>query len=60
MPTIYLHSSGIGSNNWPRYSNKEFDALLEKGRTAWEVEERVPIYTKVVEIIREDLPFLPH
>ena len=50
------HTSEIGKNNWSRYSNKEVDALLEKGRTTWKWEERVPFYKKVVEIAREELP----
>ena len=55
---MYLHSGEIDKNNWSRYSNKEMDALLEKGRTTWRWEDRVPIYRRVVEIIREDLPIL--
>ena len=55
---LWLHSSEIGQSNWSRYSNKEFDQLLEKGRTTWKWEDRVPIYRKVVEIINEDLPLL--
>ena len=55
---LYLHSGEIDKNNWSRYNNKEMDALLEKGRTAWKWEDRVPIYQKVVEIIKEDLPIL--
>ena len=54
----YLHSGEIDKNNWPRYSNKELDELLEKGRTTWKWEDRVPIYRKIVEIIKEDLPIL--
>jgi len=53
-----LHSSELEKNNWSRYSNKELDESLEKGRTTWNWEERVPIYRKVVEIIKEDLPIL--
>ena len=55
---LYLHSGEIGKNNWSRYSNKELDQLLEKGRTTWKWEERVPFYQKAVEIIKEDLPVL--
>ena len=55
---LYLHSGEIGKNNWSRYGNKELDQLLEKGRTTWKWEERVPIYQKAVEIIKEDLPVL--
>ncbi len=53
-----LHSSEIDRNNWSRYANKELDPLLEKGRTTWNWEDRVPIYRKVVEINKEDLPIL--
>ena len=55
---MYLHSGEIGKNNWSHYSNKELDKLLEKGRTTWKWEDRVPIYKEVVEIIKEDLPIL--
>jgi peptide/nickel transport system substrate-binding protein len=55
---FYLHSGEIDKNNWSRYSNRELDELLEKGRTAWKWEDRVPIYRKVVESIKEDLPIL--
>ena len=53
-----LHSQEIGTNNWSQYSNQELDGLLVKGRTAWKWEDRVPIYKKVVEIIKEELPIL--
>lgn len=53
---LTMHSGEIDKNNWSRYSNREMDKLLEAGRTAWKVEDRAPIYKKVVEIIREDLP----
>jgi len=53
---LYLHSGEIDKNNWSRYNNKEVDALLEKGRTTWKWEDRVPIYRQVVDIIKEDLP----
>ncbi len=52
----FFHSSEIGKNNYSRYSNKEVDALLEKGRLTWKTEERKPIYKKVVEMIREEVP----
>ena len=55
---LYLHSGEIDKNNWSRYSNKQLDALLEKGRTTWKWEDRVPIYRQVVETIKEDLPIL--
>ena len=55
---LWLHSGEIGKNNWARYQNKELDGLLERGRTTWKWEDRIPIYKKVVEIIKEDLPLL--
>jgi len=53
---MYLHSSEIAKNNYSFYSNKEVDALLEKGRTTMDWEERKKFYKKVLEIVREDLP----
>jgi peptide/nickel transport system substrate-binding protein len=53
---MYLHSSEIGINNYSRYSNKEVDALLEKGRTTMKWEDRRQFYKKALEILREDLP----
>ena len=53
-----LHSGEIGKNNWSGYRNPELDQLLEKGRTALRFEDRVPLYQRAVEILREDLPFL--
>lgn len=54
----YFHSSEIGKNNWARYKNPEIDKLVTQGRTTWEMEERRPIYKKVVDILIEDLPVL--
>jgi len=53
---MYLHSSEIGMNNYSRYSDKEVDALLEKGRTSMNWEDRKQSYRKMLEILREDLP----
>ena len=55
---IFLHSGEIDKNNWSRYSNKKIDNLLEKGRTTWKWEDRVPIYRQIIEAIKEDLPIL--
>jgi len=53
---IYFHSGEIGKNNWSRYNNKKLDSLLEKGRTTWKWEDRVPHYRETVEILKEELP----
>jgi len=34
------------------------DGLLERGRTLWKWEDRMPVYKKIVEIVKEDLPIL--
>ena len=39
---LWLHSGEVDKNNWSRYKNKELDDLLEKGRTNWKWEERMP------------------
>jgi len=53
-----FHSSEIGMNNFSRYRDREMDRLLEQGRAAWNWEDRMPIYRKVVEKNMEDLPIL--
>lgn len=55
---LYFHSSEIGKNNWARYAYKELDKLLEQGRSTWKMEDRKPIYEKVIKILMEDLPCL--
>lgn len=55
---LWLHSGEINKNNWSRYSNQELDRLLEQGRTKLRWEERLPIYQKVIEIVKDDLPIL--
>ena len=37
---------------------ERFDALLEKGRTTWNWDDRVPIYREVVQTLEEDVPIL--
>ena len=55
---MYFHSSELEKNNWSRYSNKDLDPLLVKGRTAVSREERVAIYRQVVDVLMEDVPIL--
>jgi peptide/nickel transport system substrate-binding protein len=55
---MYFHSNEVGKNNYPRYSNKELDALLDKGRRLWKHEDRKQVYRSVVETIRDDVPLL--
>ena len=49
---------GRGSNN-AQYVNAEVDALLEKGTRTFDPEARRAIYSRVQELVRRDLPFLP-
>ena len=62
--TNRLHSRSIaakggrGSNN-AQYANPEIDALLDKGARTFDPEARRAIYSRVQELVRRDLPFLP-
>ena len=62
--TNRLHSHSIavkggrGSNN-AQYTNPEVDALLDKGARTFDSEARRAIYSRVQELVRRDLPFLP-
>ncbi|TWI53709.1 peptide/nickel transport system substrate-binding protein [Pseudomonas duriflava] len=49
---------GAGQNNF-QYKSTEVDTLLTQGATVQDVEKRKPIYLKVQEVIRNDLPILP-
>lgn len=49
---------GTGQNTWV-YANAEVDALMEQGGALFVPEERLPIYKKVQELVRKDLPMLP-
>jgi len=58
MSTASPATGGSGQNTWV-YSNPEVDELLKKGGQLVSPEERRPIYLKLQEVLREDLPFLP-
>lgn len=53
------NKTGQGSN-YTQYSNAEVDALLEKGVTITDPEERKPIYARIQEILLDEVPFAPH
>ena len=44
--------------NFVSYSNAEVDALLEKGRRTFSVEERKKAYYRMQEILADDLPYI--
>ncbi|MGB6118081.1 MAG: ABC transporter substrate-binding protein [Mesorhizobium sp.] len=53
-------SVGAGITNFGRYSNAEFDALVQKGLTTMDREERGKIYQQAVKkLIEEDAAVIP-
>ena len=44
--------------NFVSYSNPEVDALLEKGRRTFDIDERKKAYYRIQEILAEDLPYI--
>jgi peptide/nickel transport system substrate-binding protein len=44
--------------NFVSYSDPEVDALLEKGRRTYNIEERKKDYFRIQEILAEDLPYI--
>ncbi|MGE5299621.1 MAG: peptide-binding protein [Acidobacteriota bacterium] len=44
--------------NFVSYNNPEVDALLEKGRRTYNIEERKKAYFRIQEILAEDLPYI--
>lgn len=58
MSTTSPARGGAGQNTFC-YQSAEVDALLKKGAQTFVPEERKPIYQKIQELVRADLPFLP-
>jgi len=58
LSTASPAKGGNGQNTWV-YNNPEVDELLKKGGAVVSPEERLPIYRRIQEIMRHDLPFLP-
>jgi peptide/nickel transport system substrate-binding protein len=44
--------------NFVSYSNPEVDALLERGRRTFDINERKKAYYRIQEILAEDLPYI--
>ncbi len=58
--TRRFHSSLLGGgNNYSGYSNPEADVLIEQARKESDSTERLRLYRKLYEILREDVPLLP-
>jgi peptide/nickel transport system substrate-binding protein len=51
----FLHSTG--GRNYTGYSNPEMDAAIEAGRSTRDNEARAEAYSRVHEILAEDVPF---
>ena len=50
----YFHSKG--GRNYARYSNAEFDKLIEDGRRTVDTAKRKEIYRKALELLNRDVP----
>lgn len=50
--------TGAGQNTM-QYSNPEVDRLLAEGANELDPAKRVPIYQRLEQVMRDDLPFLP-
>jgi peptide/nickel transport system substrate-binding protein len=57
---VLWHSSQTGYDQMNRtgFSNREVDALLEKGRASCRREDRVAAYHRIQEILAEELPMI--
>jgi oligopeptide transport system substrate-binding protein len=53
-----IYGTDAGSNDGD-YSNPEFDALLDEGASAADVEEGVEKFQQAQEILFQDLPSIP-
>lgn len=54
-----LHSDNIGSTNYLKYSNPNVDKMLDQARTSTNEEERMELYYKISEYVRDEAPFIP-
>lgn len=54
----WFHSRFIGSSNFNKYSNPEFDALIDEAERVASPEKRKEIYNKAHHVILEDAPWI--
>jgi oligopeptide transport system substrate-binding protein len=54
-----FHSSTIDGDNIGRYSNPEFDSLVEEARQTIDDDERQDLYRQAEALMLEDLPAIP-
>ncbi len=55
---VLLHSEKIGTDNYARYSNKEFDSLVEKARFTADPQARLAGYQKAEKMAVDDAVWL--
>lgn len=56
---LYLSTESISAPNYYFYSNADFDALVQQGRTTYDDAARYEIYTQAQQIVMEELPWIP-
>lgn len=47
---------GGDGQNWPRYANEELTALIEETQTTDDLDELIPLYRQIDEILQEEVP----
>lgn len=52
-------TDNIGAKNEPRYSNSEYDAIIEKAKKETDVAKMFELYRQAEDILMEDLPVIP-
>jgi peptide/nickel transport system substrate-binding protein len=53
-----FHSSAIGGFNFAKFRNAKVDELLDRGRTASNMNERIRIYQEAQRIIVQEAPMV--
>lgn len=54
-----LHSSNIGISNMFRYSNPEFDSLVDQERRETDPEKRLELMQQALGLVMDDMPLIP-
>lgn len=54
-----FHSDSIGSDNFSRFSNQEFDEKIKEARGTLDTEKRIRLYQEAERIVLEHMPILP-
>ena len=56
---LYLLDSTTGQQNYGRYDNPEYDALLEEASRTRDLKERAEIFAEAEKLMLEDYPITP-